>query len=125
MADRRLKHAEIKTARDLLLDDQNGICPLCEKKFGPKGKQPALDHDHITGSIRDVLCLWCNGREGKIFNLARSARKGEPLKFLKALVAYHERHSISVHGLSHPSHKTEVEKRIARNKKARERRAKK
>jgi len=92
---------------------------------GTKGKKPALDHDHQTGYIRDVLCVNCNGIEGKIFNLAtRCVGKIGVLEFLKRLVAYHERHLEPKHGgYIHPTFKTDVEKRLAANAKARKRRA--
>lgn len=88
-------------------------------------KKPALDHDHTTGYIRDVLCLNCNGIEGKIHNLARrgGGSRGS-YDFIRALIRYWERHEKPQHGgLFHPTHKTEEEKRLARNAKARKRRA--
>jgi hypothetical protein len=91
---------------------------------GTRGKKPALDHDHETGYIRDVLCLNCNGMEGKVFNRARRANKGGELEWLKNLVSYLERHSTPQHGgYIHPTYKTEEEKRLARNKRARQKRA--
>tara|TARA_R110002020_G_scaffold2385_1_gene11055 strand:- start:239 stop:529 length:291 start_codon:yes stop_codon:yes gene_type:complete len=86
-------------------------------------KKPALDHCHTTGAVRDVLCLWCNGCEGKIFNLARTAFKDDPVLFLERLVEYHKRHQTDQHGLVHPTHKTEAQKKAARNLKARKKRA--
>lgn len=89
-------------------------------------KNPALDHDHATGYIRDVLCINCNAMEGKTFNLARRAKAQlSELDWLKNLVAYHERHAVPQHGgILHHTHKTEEEKRLERNRKARLRRAK-
>ena len=125
MADRRITHAQIKKVRDVLIAKQGGSCPLCGGAFkGNKSKQPALDHCHVKGNVRGVLCIWCNGREGKIFNLARTAHKDDPVGWLRRLADYLELHRVSQHGLRHPVHKTEVEKRLDRNKKARERRAK-
>lgn len=124
---KRLKNSQIGPVRAKLLEHQKYICPLCLKSMkGAKGKKPALDHDHKTGYIRDVLCLNCNGMEGKIFNLAvRCVGKANVLEFLKRLVAYLERHVVPEHGgYIHPTHKTETEKRLARNKKARLKRAK-
>lgn len=46
---------------DILMELQNGVCAICK---GPltraKGKLPHLDHDHVTGKIRGVLCAGCN-----------------------------------------------------------------
>lgn len=121
---RRLKTTEVAKARTLLKQKQQSICPLCKGKMGVKVKQPVLDHDHTTGFIRDVLCRNCNGMEGKVFNLSRRAKhKGTELEWLERLVEYYKRHRTPKHGgLLHPTHKTEAEKRLARNKKARERR---
>jgi len=123
---KRLKTTEVAPARDILLKKQLRICPLCKGKMGPKGKNPALDHDHNTGFIRDVLCLNCNGIEGRVFNLARRAKNGmTEVEWLVNLLTYYERHRVPQHGgLLHPTHKTEAEKRLARNRKARLRRAK-
>ncbi len=103
---------------------QGGKCPLCnERLVGPKAKKPALDHCHVRGHVRDVLCIWCNGREGKVFNLARTAQKDDPVGWIRRLADYLEKHQVSQHGIMHPTHKTEVEKRLERNKKARDKRA--
>jgi hypothetical protein len=121
---RRLKTTEVLPVREALVKHQK-VCPLCQRKFGAKVK-PALDHCHVRGHIRDVLCINCNGMEGKVFNLARRARAdGTEIEWLERLVAYWIRHQTSQHrGLIHPSFKTEAEKKLARNKKARDRRAK-
>ena len=123
---RRLKTTEVAPAREILLKQQSRRCPLCDGLMGGKGKQPVLDHDHGTGYVRDVLCRNCNGIEGKIFNLARRAKNGmTEHQWLFRLLHYYERHRTPQHGgILHPTHKTEAEKRLARNKKARERRAK-
>jgi len=99
---------------------------LCDGVMGGKGKQPVLDHDHGNGHIRDVICRNCNGMEGKVFNLARRAKNNLTEKqWLERLLAYYVRHETPQHGgYMHPTHKTEAEKRLARNKKSRERRAK-
>lgn len=41
------------------LDTKN--CELCNIEFGGKGKnKKCLDHDHVTGLFRNVLCNNCN-----------------------------------------------------------------
>lgn len=57
----RIKRYGIDTETFLrMIDDQNGKCALCLTK-------PAkhLDHDHVTGKIRAVLCFSCNRGLGK------------------------------------------------------------
>lgn len=40
---------------DVLMDAQGGCCRLCSQS-GPL----ALDHDHVTGHLRGLLCQQCN-----------------------------------------------------------------
>jgi recombination endonuclease VII len=42
-----------------LLDAQGGICPVCLKRPATQ-----VDHDHKTGRVRGVLCLYCNAAMG-------------------------------------------------------------
>lgn len=47
---------------DAILAHQGGMCPICERKVGAKGK-PLLwntDHDHSDGLVRGILCTNCN-----------------------------------------------------------------
>lgn len=43
---------------------QNGLCAICNGVC-KSGKRLAVDHDHKTGMIRDLLCGNCNGGLGK------------------------------------------------------------
>ena len=43
---------------------QNNVCVIC-KEACKSGKNLAVDHDHNTGAIRDLLCGNCNGGLGK------------------------------------------------------------
>jgi len=43
---------------DELLNKQNNGCAICD---GPPGKRSfSVDHDHITGKVRGLLCRGCN-----------------------------------------------------------------
>lgn len=102
---------------------QRGLCDLC----GLPGvaKDPVLDHCHTTGAVRGTLHRSCNALLGKVEN--NHARfgmsKGNLPAFLHGAAKYLQKHSTNITGLIHPTHKTEDEKRIARNKKAVQRRA--
>lgn len=40
-----------------MLNDQNSKCPICNKNIT---KNLSVDHDHITGKIRGLICNKCN-----------------------------------------------------------------
>lgn len=43
---------------DAMLAQQGGVCALCG---APPGRyRHAVDHDHVTGRIRGLLCMGCN-----------------------------------------------------------------
>jgi len=44
---------------DALLEKQNGVCAIC-KQVCVSGRRLAVDHDHITGKVRGLLCCKCN-----------------------------------------------------------------
>lgn len=119
---KRLTRKEADTLRRKLIVSQENRCALCNDTL--EGKTACLDHDHRNGQIRAVLCLNCNGIEGKIFNLCRRAkRQGTEIRFLASVYDYWMAHgTINVNALIHPGHKTADEKRLARNARARRRR---
>jgi len=122
----RITKAQVAKITSALNGQQRYTCPLCKGKMTSRSKKdPCLDHDHGTGYLRDVLCRNCNGIEGKVFNLARRAKYGlTEREWLQNLVKYWERHETPQHGgILHHTHKTEEEKRLARNAKARRKRA--
>lgn len=45
-----------------LLQKQSSRCAVCSKSPEKEGKNLAVDHNHITGEIRGLLCTWCNHR---------------------------------------------------------------
>lgn len=44
---------------DILLKRQNGVCAICGKPPKPK-KKLHVDHDHMNGKVRGLLCFRCN-----------------------------------------------------------------
>ena len=121
MLGRRLTNSEIKPIRSALAAKQGNRCDLC----GLAGvlNDPVLDHCHTTGAVRGTLHRSCNSLLGKVENnAARFGVKSLPA-FLHGAAEYLQRHRTNITGLIHPTHKTEDEKRIARNKLAVRRRA--
>ena len=45
---------------DQMFEDQNGDCCICEVNRAALHKDLAVDHCHITGKIRGLLCTPCN-----------------------------------------------------------------
>jgi hypothetical protein len=68
--------------------------------------------------VRGTLHRSCNSLLGKVENnSARFGVRSLP-EFLHGAAAYLQKHSTNITGLIHPTHKTDDEKRLARNKKA-------
>jgi len=64
----------------LLMFLQSGACAICDTKHG----QLVIDHDHVTGDVRGLLCGPCNSALGHLENFdverARAYRLGPPAK---------------------------------------------
>jgi hypothetical protein len=46
---------------DALLAGQGGLCAICgADRFDRRRKALGVDHDHLTGAIRGLLCRSCN-----------------------------------------------------------------
>jgi hypothetical protein len=84
-----------------------------------------LDHNHSTGAVRAALHRGCNALLGKVENNAARYGVASVPAFGAGLGPYLQRHQINTTGMLHPTYKTEDEKRLARNAKARTARAKK
>ncbi len=57
---------------DDLIARQAGLCPICIR---PLGARPHVDHDHVTGEVRGVLCFTCNGGLGNYSDEADRLRR--------------------------------------------------
>ena len=115
----QIKTSDIAQVRRKLMEKQDHKCAICHRPFTVRDG-PVLDHDHDTGYIRGVLHASCNGAEGKIKVKALRSHKGvKAPTFLIELGEYLALHSTAQINLIHPSHKTEDQKRLQRNKKAR------
>ena len=69
-------------------DAQGGLCAICDQPETAtrdgKVKWLAVDHDHVTGELRDLLCQRCNVMIGHC---------ADNPEVLRAAAAYLERHA--------------------------------
>lgn len=77
---------------DRMFAEQGGVCILCGNAPNPDGVRAASrlhpDHDHVTGQVRDLLCLTCNVGIGHLRDDPALLRKAaEYIERHRALVA--------------------------------------
>lgn len=49
-----------------MLADQDGRCTICREPIkDARGYNPHVDHDHVTGKVRGILCFHCNAGLGQ------------------------------------------------------------
>jgi len=119
----RIKQSEVKTIRETMLAKQGGKCALCGDHITTG--EAALDHCHKTGHIRGVLHRGCNAALGHVENNApryKLTNVARLTRWLRSIPSYIYR-DYSDQPL-HYTFRTEEEKRLKRNAKARKTRAK-
>ena len=53
---------------NILLEEQNNRCAICNKHISELPQRLSVDHDHTTGRIRGLLCKPCNLAIGNVFD---------------------------------------------------------
>ena len=119
----KLKTTQVKAYREKMLAEQGGVCALTHYPLALG--DAVLDHDHATGLVRGVIHRGANSLLGKLENNHKRYGVSKPMLFAigRNLEVYLTR-SFESNPL-HPTHKTDDEKRLVRNAKARAARAKK
>lgn len=83
-AAKRLARYGISPERyEQLLTKQGGQCAICGQQDHRGRGAFCVDHDHVTGAVRGLLCMPCNSLLGQA---------GDDLDVLRAAVNYLERH---------------------------------
>jgi hypothetical protein len=82
----QLRKSELKREYNITLEDynlmfkqQNGCCAICNKHQSELSKTLSVDHCHITGEVRGLLCNGCNRGMGML---------GDNIQILKNAVKY-------------------------------------
>lgn len=114
----KLKVREVSDVRSTLLTKQGSRCAICKQEV--KSSEAVLDHDHATGAVRGVLHRGCNSLLGKVENNYKRYGVRHLAAFLAGVATYLQTHLTNQTGLTHPTFKTDEEKRLARNEKARQ-----
>lgn len=74
-----IKYGLTKEDYDALLEGQNGGCAICGCPPARRKKQRSdlfhVDHDHVTGKVRGLLCFNCNGGLGQFKDDAERLRR--------------------------------------------------
>ena len=123
MSGQKLTHSQVSETRSIQRLTQGNKCAICKRPL-KNTEIIVLDHDHKTGAIRGTLHHSCNALLGKVENNAgRFGVSGHLIEWCAGLAQYLMKHKTNVTGLIHPTYKTEDEKRIAKNLKARKLRA--
>lgn len=74
LADQHLKRRYGVTSKDKqrIMAEQLGVCAVCKTPFdGPRDSN--LDHNHVTGQVRGVLCRKCNIAAGHLNDSSQRA----------------------------------------------------
>lgn len=72
------KYGLSKEGFDSLLKKQGGVCAVCQKaNWNSRG--PQVDHNHITGRVRGILCNRCNASLGMA---------GDDIRIVRLMVKY-------------------------------------
>ena len=117
----RIKTTDVATVRERQRLAQGNRCAICQLPM--TAAEACLDHCHSTSNVRGTLHRGCNALLGKVENNAARYGVRNIAAFANGIAAYLQLHSTNITGYLHPTFKTEEQKRVARNTKARKTRA--
>lgn len=70
-----------------MFNDQNGCCSICKKHQSEFKRSLCVDHNHITGKVRALLCSNCNKAIGLLNENIKALE--ESIKYIK----HHEKNT--------------------------------
>lgn len=77
---RKRKYGITKEEYQQMFLEQDGRCAICgTNEFQGSGGTPHVDHDHITGKVRGILCHHCNTAIGQF---------GDSIELMLEAIAY-------------------------------------
>ena len=77
---------------DLLWAEQEGKCAICEEVFDLEVQWPVIDHDHLSGVVRGLLCKGCNSFMAYVDRIRRTMPEAMVIGFIGQRVwSYSER----------------------------------
>ena len=120
----KMKQSDIPQVRQMLMNKQNGICPICGKDLTRTAAiNQVIDHDHSTGYVRAVVHRGCNKVEGSVLNTiqrwGKAAHMTDVIGTCKRLVDFWTLHQLPQTDIVYYNYKTAAEKRAAYNAKRR------
>jgi hypothetical protein len=62
----RIRYGITVDEYDLMFSKQEGRCAICRRHQKEFAKPLAVDHNHLTGKIRKLLCYRCNNCLGMV-----------------------------------------------------------
>jgi hypothetical protein len=64
--DRLQKYGIDREIYDSIEEAQGGLCAICRKPESVEGRSLSVDHCHLTGQVRGLLCTRCNQCLGRL-----------------------------------------------------------
>jgi hypothetical protein len=122
----RLKSNQSNEWRAILAERQGNICPICGLELDTE-RTNAVDHCHKTGLVRGTLHIGCNAVLGKVENAYVRMGKLFTMEHLMGMSPSVYNYVSADYSANpyHWDHRTEEEKRLSRNDRARQSRKKK
>lgn len=56
-----------------MYEEQDGTCPICDREI--EAEESAIDHNHVSGAVRWVLCKKCNRGLGLLGDSPENMRR--------------------------------------------------